>query len=70
MSRKLAAVIVFVAIGFAYMLWTRFVGGFNLADMNHMLPFTVLYWIISAILAVPVGIILGLSERVKDELGW
>lgn len=70
MSRKLAAVIVFVAMGFAYMLWTRFVRGFNLADMNHMLPFTVLYWIISAILAVPVGIILGLSERVKDELGW
>jgi hypothetical protein len=70
MSRKLAAVIVFVAIGFAYMLWTHFVGGFNLADMNHLLPFTVLYWIISAILAVPVGIMLGISERVKDELGW
>lgn len=70
MSRKLAAGIVFVAIGFAYMLWTHFVGEFNLADMNHTLPFTILYWIISAILAVPVGIMLGISERVKDELGW
>lgn len=70
MSRKLAAVIVFVAIGFAYMLWTHFIGGFNLADMNDLLPFTILYWIISAILAVPVGIMLGISERVKDEFGW
>lgn len=70
MSRKLAGVIVFVAIGFAYMLWTRFVGVFNLTDMNHILPFILLYWIISAILTVSIGIILGISERVKDELGW
>lgn len=70
MSHELARVIVFVAIGFAYMLWAHFVGSLNLTDMNHALPFTIMYIIMSAILAIPVGIILGLSERVKDELGW